>query len=331
MSSPAVSRRFACPACSHIHAVWSPRCLRCNVHGLTPTSAPLSPEPEPEPEPEPADRPERAAATEEEPRVPFRPRLVIARDRSPDPELTDPAEELADVLDTSDGPIPITDVTEASFVRTSTGLPPLDHVLGGGLVVGSVVLLASPRGIGKSSLSLQMLAGLGHQCLYVSGEETVAQVAATARRINAATSSLHVYVERNPAKIFAHARKMRAKTIVIDSIQKMVCDEVNGRAGSPTQVKECTALFVDFAKTMETTLWIIGHVTGDGTISGPTTIEHDVDVVLELTAGLKLDGSERVIRCLGKNRFGPSELTGSFELTATGLKPIDADGWNEPL
>lgn len=327
MIRPAVSPHFACPACSHIHAAWSPRCLRCNAHGLTLTSTPV-----------PSESMARSRVADEEPfapeekaRVPFRPRLVIARDRFPDPELTEPAEELADVLNGSEGPIPITDVTEASFVRTSTGLSPLDHVLGGGLVVGSVVLLASPRGIGKSSLSLQMLAGLDHQCLYVSGEETVAQVAATARRINAATPSLHVYVERNPAKIFAHARKMRAQTIVIDSIQKMVCDGVNGRAGSPAQVKECTSQLVDFAKTTDTALWIIGHVTSDGAIAGPTTIEHDVDVVLELTAGLKFDGNERIIRCLGKNRFGPSNLVGSFELTPTGLKPVDADGWDEPL
>ena len=115
------------------------------------------------------------------PLTPFRPRLVIARAPSPEPELTDPAEELADVLEgDGEGPVPITEVNEATFVRRLTGLPPLDYVLGGGLVEGSVILLASPRGIGKSSLSLQMLSGLGHQCLYVSGEETVAQVAATA-------------------------------------------------------------------------------------------------------------------------------------------------------
>jgi len=327
MNRSAVPRHFVCPTCNHVHGSWSPRCLRCNAHGLTHTTAPVSSESTPEPEAAPAKRP----ATEDDAPIPFRPRLVIARDRTPDPELTDPAEELVDVLD-GDGPIPITEVTESTFVRTSTGLPPLDHVLGGGLVDGSVVLLASPRGIGKSSLSLQMLAGLvDQQTLYVSGEETVAQVAATARRINAATPNLSVYVERNPARIFAHARKMRAKTIVIDSIQKMVCDEVNGRAGSPAQVKECTAHFVDFAKSTNTVLWIIGHVTGDGAIAGPTTIEHDVDVVLELTAGLKLEGNERIIRCLGKNRFGPSNLVGSFELTDKGLRPVDADGWNEPL
>ena len=320
MSSPAVSRHFICPACSHLHAAWSPRCLRCNALGLTLASSSNVEAAVSDP----------VVVKEDEKLTPFRPRLVIARDRSPEPELTDPVEELADVLD-GEGPIPITDVTEATFVRTSTKLPPLDYVLGGGLVEGSVVLLASPRGIGKSSLSLQMLSGLEHQCLYVSGEETVAQIAATARRINAATPNLSVYIERNPSKIFAHARKMRAQTIAIDSIQKMVCDEVNGRAGSPTQVKECTALFVDFAKSTNTVLWIIGHVTGDGAISGPTTIEHDVDVVLELTAGVKLAGNERILRCLGKNRFGPSNHMGSFELTPEGLKPIDADDWNGPF
>lgn len=336
MSRLAVSPRWVCPkpACGHIHLAWSPRCLRkgCNALGLTLASS-SEPSNSEVPKVEVAVADPIAAKEDAKPLplTPFRPRLVIARDRTPEPELTDPDEELADVLTPTDGPVPITDVEEATFVRMQTGLAPLDHVLGGGLVVGSVVLLASPRGVGKSSLSLQMLAGLDRQCLYVSGEETVAQVAATARRINAATPSLHVLVERHLSTIFSHARKMRAQVMVIDSIQKMLCAEVNGRAGSPAQVKECSSQLVDFAKTTETALWIIGHVTGEGAIAGPQTIEHDVDVVLELTAGMKLMGTERILRCLGKNRFGPSENVGSFELTPEGLKPIDADDWNAPF
>lgn len=269
----------------------------------------------------------------DEPLETSRPRLVIARDRSPEPELTAPDEELVDVAPSSlvDAPVPITDIPEASFVRDSTGLAPLDHVLGGGLVAASVVLLASVRGIGKSSLTLQMLAGLGHRCLYVSGEETREQIAATARRIGALSPRLHVLVERNLAKIFAHARMMRAQTVAIDSIQKMTCDDVGGRPGSPSQLKECTAQLVDYAKSNDTAIWLIGHVTGEGDIAGPKTIEHEVDVVLELTQGAKFEGNERVLKCLGKNRFGPSNLAGHFELKATGLDPVDADGWNEEL
>jgi DNA repair protein RadA/Sms len=256
---------------------------------------------------------------------------MIARAPSPDPELSDPVDELVDLGPSSSGPVPIDSITEASFVRDSTGLAPLDHVLGGGLVVGSVVLLASPPGVGKSSLTLQMLVGLRHRCLYVTGEETREQLAGTARRIGAVSNRLYVLAERSLAKIFAHARTMRAQTIAIDSIQKMVCEDIGGRAGSPAQLKECTARLVDYAKTTDTALWIIGHVTGDGDVAGPKTIEHDVDVVLELSQGSEFEGSERILRCPGKNRFAATNVVGRFQLTAKGFVPIDADGWNVEL
>lgn len=183
----------------------------------------------------------------------------------------------------------------------------------------------------NSSLTLQMLVGLGHRCLYVTGEETREQVAGTARRIGALNPRLFVLAERNLSKIFVHARAMRAQTIAVDSIQKMICEDVGGRAGSPAQLKECTARLVTYAKTHDTALWLIGHVTGDGDIAGPKTIEHDVDVVLEMDKGPKFEGNERILRCPSKNRFGPTSVTGHFELTAKGLIPVDADGWNEEL
>jgi hypothetical protein len=183
----------------------------------------------------------------------------------------------------------------------------------------------------NSSLTLQMLVGLRHRCLYVTGEETREQIAATARRIGAVSNRLYVLVERSLSKIFVHARAMRAQTIAIDSIQKMICEDVGGRAGSPTQLKECTARLVDYAKTTGTAVWLIGHVTGDGDIAGPKTIEHDVDVVLELSQGTKFDGNERILRCPSKNRFGATNVVGRFELTAKGFVSVDADGWNEEL
>lgn len=252
---------------------------------------------------------------------------MIARASSPQPELTDPVAELADAVE--DELVPLADVAETTFVRDSTGLPPLDHVLGGGLVVASVVLLASPPGIGKSSLTLQMLDGLGHRCLYVTGEETCAQIAATARRIGAASKKIFPLAERSLDKIFAKARTGRMQTIAIDSIQKMMCEDIGGRAGSPAQLKECTARLVDYAKTTDTAIWIIGHVTGDGDVAGPKTIEHDVDVVLELSQGTKYEGAERILRCPGKNRFGPTNVSGHFELSAKGFLPVDADGWDD--
>ena len=328
MSSPAVSRRFICPACSHLHSAWSPRCLRCKAHGLALASADTQSVEEPSDVVEHAP-PEREA-------LPQTSRLRLVRTRAPtiEPELS--PEELNDDVDiapSSTTPVPITEIAEMSYARISTGLAPLDQVLNGGLVEGSILLLASPPGIGKSSLTLQMLAGLGHRCLYVTGEETREQVAGTARRVGALTPDLFVICETDLAKIFAHAKSTCAQTIAIDSIQKMVCMDVNGRAGSPGQLKECTERLRAYAKKNYITVWLIGHVTGEGDIAGPKQLEHDVDVVLELSQGTKFEGKERILRCPNKNRFGPTDATavGYFELTATGLRPIDADGWNEPL
>src|SRR5262249_15962742 len=121
------------------------------------------------------------------------------------------------------------------FSRDSTGIPPLDHVLGGGLLPASVILLAGPTGSGRSTLSVQMLPGVGRRCLYITGEETLKQVANTADRIGALTPCVFVLAERNIAKILAHAHRLRAQMIVIDSIQKMICEDIaGGRAGSPT-------------------------------------------------------------------------------------------------
>lgn len=305
----AAGARLVCRACGFAHDSWAPRCTEClSLEGLK------------------VEEP-----SQETPEVRARPHLAIVPDLMPDPELEDPAYELDDDVIIDDEAIPLSNVPDTMFVRYSTGLPPLDHVLGGGLVAASAVLLASPRGIGKSSFTLQMLNGLDHRCLYVTGEETREQLAGTARRIGAASNKIYVLVERHIEKIFDKARTVRAKTIAIDSIQKMMCVDVNGRAGSPGQVKECTARLVQYAKDTGTALWIIGHVTSDGDVAGPSTIEHDVDVVLELELGADFDGNERILRCTGKNRFGPANLVGSFELTGKGFVSVDGDGWNEKL
>lgn len=321
------SRRFVCLACGRAHLKWAPRCAIClATKGLEPRKLAAM---EMDEDGAGVPAPPMQGLREDSPRPRPRPRLVIARAPSPDPELTDPVMELDDLG--SSGPVPISDIAEASFVRDSTGLAPLDHVLGGGLVVASVVLFAAPPGCGKSSLTLQMLAGLGHRCLYATGEETREQLAATGRRIGAVSNRVYVVAETNIALIFAYARTLRAQTIVIDSIQKLVCEDIEGRAGTTPQLKGCTAQLVDYAKKNDTAVWIIGHVTGDGDIAGPKTIEHDVDVVLEMTLGKELEGRERILRCTNKNRFGATNVTGRFELTAKGHVPIDLDGWNEKL
>jgi DNA repair protein RadA/Sms len=206
--------------------------------------------------------------------------------------------------------------------RNSTGLPPLNHVLGGGLVTASIILLAAPPGVGKTSLTLQVLAGLGHQCLYASGEETREHVEGTARRVGALTPRVSVRSERNLKTIFAGARAMRARTIAIDSIQTLLCEDVDGRAGSLTQLRKCLSRLVLYARATDTTFWLIGHVTGGGDVAGPKTIEHDVDVVLKLSQGATLNGRERILRCPNKNRFGPTNAVGYFELSAKGFVPV---------
>ena len=324
MSVPVSARRFVCRTCRQVQVAWSARCPSCLNWGLDLTTVETPSEQLPTSALKDHDQSELPAKSQPHPY------LSIAPAPSPEPEFKTLAEELAIVVfPSAEAPVPISEIAEATFVRDSTGLAPLDYVLGGGLVVGSVVLLASPPGIGKSSLTLQMLAGLKHKCLYVTGEETREQLAATGRRIGAVSDQLYVVNERYLHKIFMYAKTLRAQTIAIDSIQKMVCEDVSGRAGSPGQLKECTARLVDHAKKNDAALWLIGHVTGDGDIAGPKTIEHDVDVVLELEQGPRREGRERLLRCPAKNRFGPTNVVGCFELTGEGFIPIDPDSWDE--
>jgi DNA repair protein RadA/Sms len=210
--------------------------------------------------------------------------------------------------------------------RDLTGLPPLDHVLGGGLAEASVVLFAASPGLGKTSLTLQLLKGLGHRCLFASGEATREQIVETARRIGATSPQVHVLAEQRLEKILVHARELRARTIAIDTIQKIVCEDASGRAGSPGQLRECVERLVDFAKNNNTSAWLVGHVTSGGAVAGPACLEHDVDVVLELEQGKRLDGKERILRCPSKNRFGDTCRAGHFELTGRGFVPLDVEG-----
>lgn len=353
MNDAASTRLFYCRKCLRPYTKFAARCPNCDNHAALVTAGKLEMEraaaaptnhltnrltstPAPTPPTVPPQLPVDFV-DDPTPRPITPPRLSIVRAPSPTPDLEDPIEELADVVpprapvEEDDDLVPLSDIEETTFVRDSTGLPPLDHVLGGGLVVASVVLLASPPGIGKTSLTLQMLDGLGHRALYVSGEETKEQIKGTARRIGVACKKVYPLIERDVDKILEKARAIRAQTIAIDSIQKMICLDVPSRAGSGSQIKECTARLIDYAKTTATAVWIIGHVTADGDVAGPKTIEHDVDAVLDLETGARYEGNERILRCNGKNRFGPTNVEGRFELTARGFKSIDADDWNEQL
>lgn len=203
-----------------------------------------------------------------------------------------------------------------TFTRHSTGLAPLDHVLGGGLVNSSVVLLTGAPGAGKTSLALQMLNGLAHRSLYVTGEETEAQVTETARRLGVTSKNIYMCVERSLETILEHARKQGSQTIVIDTIETMICEDVRARAGSMAQhLKECAKRLINYVKTTGATLWI--NRVPSGMLDH--ALRFEADTALEIIHGAK--SADRILRSF-KNRFGSIDAQGIFQLTAKGLVPL---------
>ncbi|HTV78732.1 MAG TPA: DNA repair protein RadA [Steroidobacteraceae bacterium] len=206
-------------------------------------------------------------------------------------------------------------------VRWSTGLSELDRALGGGLVPGSVTLLGGDPGIGKSTLLLQAAAAVSadRPVLYASGEESVGQIGMRAQRLQLQAAGLNLAAESDLTAILGHAATQRAALLVVDSIQTLSCAEVGASAGAVSQLRECTAALVRFAKASATAVIIIGHVTKEGAIAGPRLLEHLVDTVLyfESEAGSRF----RIVRAV-KNRFGAAHELGFFAMTGTGLAEV---------
>src|SRR5580698_682387 len=219
-----------------------------------------------------------------------------------------------------EGPRPITDIGELGGVRLSAGIAELDRVLGGGFVAGSAVLLGGEPGIGKSTLLVQALAGLAKSgaVLYATGEESVAQTAMRARRVGAAVKALSLVAETDVEKIIAHATAARPHVLAVDSIQTVYTSLLDSVPGSLAQVRECASRLVQFAKTTGTPTVLVGHVTKDGGLAGPKTLEHIVDVVLQLEGDA---GPYRVLRA-HKNRFGSTQEIGVFEMRGGGLAEV---------
>jgi DNA repair protein RadA/Sms len=209
----------------------------------------------------------------------------------------------------------------ASAERLPSGAAELDRVLGGGIVPGSVILLGGDPGIGKSTLLLQVAAAAGasRPVLYASGEESVAQVSLRAERLGLAADGLGLAAETDLAAILALAAERRAAVLVIDSIQTVQSGSGGAAAGAVSQLRECTAELVRFAKSSGIAVIIVGHVTKEGTIAGPRLLEHLVDTVLyfESEAGSRY----RIVRAT-KNRFGAVNELGFFAMTGTGLKEV---------
>ncbi len=218
----------------------------------------------------------------------------------------------------------VTSVDEVAVdldVRFDSGLSELNRVLGGGLVDGSVVLIGGDPGIGKSTLLLQALAHLSqqHQVLYVTGEESLQQVAMRANRLQLFIKKLRLLAETHVETILSHAQKERPRMIVIDSVQTIFTDTLSSAAGGVSQVREATAQLVRYAKSTQTAVLLVGHVTKEGALAGPRVLEHMVDAVLYFEG--QTDSRFRVIRAI-KNRFGAVNELGVFAMTDRGLKEV---------
>lgn len=205
--------------------------------------------------------------------------------------------------------------------RIDTGNGEVNRVLGGGLVAGSLILLGGEPGIGKSTLSLQLaLSDNGLKTLYVSGEESAEQIKLRAERIGIRNENCIVYTETLLENIVAQIGEIRPDMVVIDSIQTMYTDLIDSSAGSVSQIRECAATLLKYAKGSGTPIFIIGHITKDGTIAGPKILEHIVDVVLQFEG----DGNNtyRILRGI-KNRFGATFEIGVFEMLHDGLRSVE--------
>jgi DNA repair protein RadA/Sms len=217
--------------------------------------------------------------------------------------------------------LPIGDVDARRAEARSTGVGEFDRVLGGGLVPGAVVLVAGEPGIGKSTLLLDVAAraarsGEGRTVLYVSGEESAAQVRLRAERIEAMARSLYLAAETDLATVLGQVEAIDPELLVVDSVQTISSGEVEGAAGNVSQVREVTASLIQAAKSRGMATLVVGHVTKDGSIAGPRVLEHLVDVVVQFEGDRH--SRLRMVRAV-KNRYGPTDEVGCFDLSDVGI------------
>lgn len=236
-------------------------------------------------------------------------------------------------------PASILEITTGEETRIGTGMKELDRVLGGGIVTGSLVLIGGDPGIGKSTILLQVCRNLtetGHKVLYVSGEESMQQIKMRAERLGEFRQDMYLYCETDLNGIENAMERVAPEVVVIDSIQTMILEEVTSAAGSVSQVREVTNQLMQLAKNKNIAIFIVGHVTKEGTVAGPRTLEHMVDTVLYFEG--ERSSVYRILRGV-KNRFGATNEIGVFEMKNNGLsevknpsevmlegRPVDASG-----
>lgn len=219
-------------------------------------------------------------------------------------------------------PVVLSEIEMKEEDRILTGIHELDRVLGGGVVAGSLTLVGGDPGIGKSTLLLQMcrlLAAGGHKVLYISGEESLKQIKMRAERIGTFNDNLFLLCETNLDIIEEMIQKHRPETVIIDSIQTMYNENVSSAPGSVSQVRESTGVLLQLAKGLNVSVFIVGHVTKEGTVAGPRVLEHMVDMVLYFEGDRH--ASYRILRGV-KNRFGSTNEIGVFEMKEEGLVEV---------
>jgi DNA repair protein RadA/Sms len=219
-------------------------------------------------------------------------------------------------------PIRFAEITGVETPRVSTGINEFDRVLGGGVVAGALVLLGGDPGVGKSTLMLDVASHLAESSvvLYASGEESAHQIKMRGERLSVRHNDLHVYAEMSVEKILRAAEDLKAKAVIIDSIQTTFSEKLEMAPGSIGQVREVASQLLFWTKKNHVPVFLIGHITKDGSIAGPKALEHIVDTVLYFEGPRQ--HPHRIVRTI-KNRFGPANELGIFEMASSGLKPVE--------
>ncbi len=216
-------------------------------------------------------------------------------------------------------PIALPEIKAGTTRRLLSPDGEFNRVLGGGIVSGSIVLIGGQPGIGKSTLMLQIALGIEAKLLYVSGEESEQQIKMRADRIGPPSADCYILTETNTTKILNHAQEVSPDVIVIDSIQTLSSPHIESMPGSISQVRECAGELQRYAKETSTPIFVIGHITKEGSIAGPKLLEHIVDTVLQFEGDRNY--TYRILRTL-KNRFGSTDEMGIYEMQANGLREV---------